>query len=246
MLDYTITGLRKIILTCFFWSVIGVANLIAVIIIIPQWLLGEPKSKIRDTIEFVIAEIPTVAMRIMNLWKVEYKYNITSKHKYNESFVIVANHISLIDTIFTAQLPYDKVYTWKHKWAYAPVFGQLCLMAGHITIDPTNTESKRQAIQKSKTYLSCGKSVIFYPEGTRNRKDPTELMPFKTGAFRVAHQTRTKILPVTIIGTQQACNGFVCDVGSIKIIIDDPIEVTDVETGILKVREIMETNISKY
>ena len=45
-------------------------------------------------------------------------------------------------------------------------------------------------------------SVFFFPEGTRS---PTgELLPFKDGAFRLAVETGTPILPLAIHGTRHA------------------------------------------
>ena len=40
---------------------------------------------------------------------------------------------------------------------------------------------------------------MIFPEGTINRTDDT-IMPFKTGAVRMAYSTNSKIIPFTITG----------------------------------------------
>lgn len=237
--------IRKTIITIYFWTIIAITNLIATIIIIPYWLVGGSQKEIRGIIEMVTAKFPTQIMRLSGIWSVEYIDRREEKKYYKGSYVIVSNHVSLIDTMFIAQLPFDKIFTWKKKWSYLPMFGQICLMAGHITIDPSCPTSKRNAITKSETYLGIGSSIIFYPEGTRSKCEG-KLLPFRTGAFRVAKSSHKKILPVTLVGTNKGCNGWVCDVASIKIIIDDPIIVSDTDISIQKVRAIMEENYQEY
>lgn len=87
-----------------------------------------------------------------------------------------------------------------------------------------------------------GGSVLFYPEGTRGKK-PLELLPFKTGAFRVADYVKCKILPITLINTHKACNRGICDIADIKIIIDEPFNVLDIKNTVEKTRHVMLNNI---
>ena len=242
---------RKFIITIYFWLVVVMCNIVAIIIIIPSWLVGLPAKQIRYQIEFLIGKITSVLMESLGIWTITYIDNRKNNRvDDNQSYVIISNHKSLIDTIFTAQISYDKVYTWKKKWSYVPGFGQLCLLGNHITIDTSNPNSKKNAVDVSVEFLEEGTSVMFYPEGTRNNTSDI-LLPFKTGAFRVAAKSNKKILPVTLVGTKNACNGFVCDAADIKIIIDDPIEVgtgpnKSISDCIEKIRSVMRVNINNY
>jgi 1-acyl-sn-glycerol-3-phosphate acyltransferase len=244
MLENKSNIIKRLCITLYFWLLIVITNIIAGSILLIEILLQlniYNQNHVRYIIENIIAKNCINLMVFANLWSVEYIDNRTDKININEKYIIVCNHLSIIDTIFTSQLPFDKIYTWKKKWAYTPIFGQLCLLGGHITIDTNDILSRQNAIQQSIKCLESELSVLFYPEGTRN-KIPNTLMPFKTGAFRVAKETSVKILPVTIMGTDQGCNGFICDVAKIKIIIDDPITVVDIDTAITEVREIMMNN----
>ena len=56
-------------------------------------------------------------------------------------------------------------------------------------------------LQCEKT-LAQGSSVYFFPEGTRSKTGL--LKQFKTGAFILAHKTKSPILPIVINGTKNA------------------------------------------
>lgn len=240
MITIVTTIFRKSIVTIYYWFWVVVGNILGLAIIVPGRLLGASERWARRMITLLIAELPVGMMRITGFWKVEYIDNRTSNIR--GPYIIVSNHISLVDTAFTAMLPLDIIYTWKKKWSYTPGFGWLCLMAGHITIDPKSDESKRNAIIQSEKHIKSGNNVLFYPEGTRN-KDPKSLLPFKTGAFRVAKAGNVKIIPVTLVGTYDGCKQGICDYATIKVIIDNPVAISDVSEGVNLVRDIILNNL---
>jgi len=59
-------------------------------------------------------------------------------------------------------------------------------------------------MDKAANAVKEGNSMILFPEGTRTRDG--NLQPFKTGAFRLALDTKSPILPIVIIGTYYAIN----------------------------------------
>lgn len=234
---------QKYIITGIFWFYIVITNIISLLVIVPYYILTKDSRGSRFLIKKIIAEFTTEVMTELKWWNIE----IIDKRrdKKDGPYIIVSNHVSIVDTLFTVLLPFDDiVYTWKKKWSYVPGFGWLCLLANHITVD-NSEESKKKALIKSKDELNKESCVLFYAEGTRNLTGKG-LLPFKTGAFRLAKETNRKIIPITLIGTDKACSGFACDIANIKIVIDDPIQVNSVEEGINSVRKVIEANLAEY
>ncbi len=234
--------LRKLLITIYFWTLASVGCFAALIIIVPPWIMGAPQWWCRQMIEIIMAGFPSFMMRLVGIWSFEYIDN--RKEKIKGPYVIVVNHLSVIDTVFMAMIPFDTKFTWKKKWSYVPIFGWLCLLAGHIAIDCSNDESKKNALKRSRETLEDGYSMIFYSEGTRGQ-NPATLLKLKTGAFRVAKSAKKKIIPITIIGTYDACARGVCDTAIIKIIIDEPVDYDeDITIPISQIKNIIQNNIN--
>jgi 1-acyl-sn-glycerol-3-phosphate acyltransferase len=65
-----------------------------------------------------------------------------------------------------------------------------------------DVRSRAEALEGIRDRLAKTVSVMVMPEGTRSRTD--DLLPFRDGAFRVAIETGTPILPVAVAGTRHA------------------------------------------
>jgi 1-acyl-sn-glycerol-3-phosphate acyltransferase len=68
-----------------------------------------------------------------------------------------------------------------------------------IAIDRSNPEKARQSMEKARTVMENGYSFGVFAEGTRAM--PGELLPFKKGAFHLALQTGSRIIPVAFRNT---------------------------------------------
>lgn len=237
--------INKTLITIYFWVWVVIGVTIGTIVIIPAWLLGASKKWCRRYIEIILAGIPYHMMKIAGFWNVEWIDNRINTDDTQTTCVVVSNHLSASDTIFTALLPFDKIYTWNKVWSKVPFFGWLCLMAGHITVDSKSQVSKRAVVETSIKHLRDGKNILFYAEGKRS-STPKSVLPFKTGAFRVAKEVGVPILPITLIGTYDACNRGICDYADLKIIIDEYIKSDEIDMTIDKVRGIIQYNISDY
>ena len=80
-----------------------------------------------------------------------------------------------------------------------PVLGWYLRMAGYITVNRGNEESKAEMLERSYQCLKQGISIMIFPEGTRSVDG--EIGFFKRGAFQLAIQAGVPILPVVIDGT---------------------------------------------
>jgi 1-acyl-sn-glycerol-3-phosphate acyltransferase len=93
---------------------------------------------------------------------------------------------------------------WLSKEAFFkyPFVGWLMRMAGDIKLVRGKHESVTEAMDACRDRLSKGVSVMIFPEGTRSHDG--ELRKFKNGAFRLAIETGTSILPLALNGTYSA------------------------------------------
>lgn len=147
----------------------------------------------------------------------------------NQSYVVTANHQSLIDIyVLNGYLSLDFKWVMKQELKKVPILGMACVKMGHIIIDRSNTKAAQESINKARTSIERGNSVVFFPEGTRSLDG--QLLPFKKGAFRLATELKLPVLPITIQGTKDILPASTKNwhPGRIKMRILDPITAEEV------------------
>jgi 1-acyl-sn-glycerol-3-phosphate acyltransferase len=150
----------------------------------------------------------------------------------NQSYVIVANHLSTYD-IFALYgwLGIDFKWVMKKEIKKYPGVGFGSRAVGHIFIDRSSSKEAIKTINDARRKIVNGTSVIFFPEGTRSKTK--ELLPFKKGAFRLAFDLNLPILPITINGTDKVfpTGTFNLFPGKIDIIVHEPIDINKYQEG---------------
>lgn len=120
-----------------------------------------------------------------------------------QSYVVVSNHQSLFDIlVLYGWLDIDFRWVMKQELRSIVGLGAACEKLGHIYIDRSDHQAAIESINAARDRITCGTSVLFFPEGTRSNNG--RLKRFKKGAFRFALDTGLPVLPVTVDG--------VCDV----------------------------------
>jgi 1-acyl-sn-glycerol-3-phosphate acyltransferase len=114
-------------------------------------------------------------------------------------FVVVANHQSILDILLLSRLPREMKWIAKEELFRIPWVGWMLRMSGDIAIRRGDPESGGEALARAREYLARGMSVMIFPEGTRSKKGT--LLPFKSGAFRLALDAGAPVLPVAVHGT---------------------------------------------
>ncbi|MCA1582597.1 MAG: 1-acyl-sn-glycerol-3-phosphate acyltransferase [Acidobacteria bacterium] len=110
--------------------------------------------------------------------------------------VFVSNHQSIMDLlVYGAIVPRRTVAVGKREISKIPLFGWFFRASGNLVIERGNSEAAREMLAAAARRLKEeGVSVWFMPEGTRNAG--RELLPFKTGAFRLAAAAGVPVVPV--------------------------------------------------
>lgn len=118
-----------------------------------------------------------------------------------QRYIIVANHNSGIDIPTLYYIPLNFRWVSKREVFRAPFFGQFLWLHGDICINRGHaTEAMDQLLRDGRKWIARGASVAVFPEGTRSKDG--EIHRFKAGAFSLAKQTGTAILPVVLDGTR--------------------------------------------
>ena len=115
-------------------------------------------------------------------------------------YVAVSNHESYADIFLISHFPWEMKWLSKDAVFKIPVMGWLMRMAGDVPIKRGNRDSVLTALAECRKRLQNRVSVMIFPEGTRA---PTAVMlPFKDGAFKLAVETGSPILPIAVAGTR--------------------------------------------
>ena len=125
------------------------------------------------------------------------------------TYVLVANHLSLLDILVMFRLFRDFKWVSKAEIFKVPAVGWNMSLNRYIPLKRGNRESIKEMMTACETTLNNGSSIMMFPEGTRSKTG--ELRDFKPGAFELARKTETAIVPLVIRGTHDALpkHGFV-------------------------------------
>jgi 1-acyl-sn-glycerol-3-phosphate acyltransferase len=154
------------------------------------------------------------------------------KIRRDEAYVIVANHLSLLDILVLFRLFSHFKWVSKIENFRVPFVGWNMSLNSYIKLKRGDRASVIEMMKACGRALDDGNSIMMFPEGTRS---PTgQLRAFKPGAFELALKNKRPILPIVIQGTADALpkRGFVLrGRHPIRITILDEIPTTAFEGG---------------
>ena len=117
----------------------------------------------------------------------------------NQTFVIMANHVSFLDVF---AIP--SVITGKFSGIAAsknfkiPIYSIFLKKLKVISIDRSNREQSIKGVKQAEKLLKEGYHIAILPEGTRTKTG--NLGEFKKGGFHLAINTKSSILPIVTKG----------------------------------------------
>lgn len=182
-----------------FWALI-----IFIITILPvallMWIIGVVNEPKRTKIFRIISKIWIRLFFILTGCglKIIGKNNF----KPGEKYIVTCNHNSFMDVpVTTPFIPGANKTIAKAEMAKIPIFG-LVYKRGSVLVDRKDKNSRMDSFRKMKEVLNLGMHICIYPEGTRNKTD-LPLKEFHNGAFRLAVETGTSILPTLLFNTKK-------------------------------------------
>ncbi|MDP1900363.1 MAG: AMP-binding protein [Rubrivivax sp.] len=119
----------------------------------------------------------------------------------NGPLIVVANHASYVDSILLgAVLPPRFGFAAKRELGEVPLLGAALRRLGMAFVERSHAAQGVEDTRALQARVRAGDSLVFFPEGTFQRA--SGLQPFKLGAFVVAAETATPLVPVTLNGTR--------------------------------------------
>lgn len=135
------------------------------------------------------------------VWRIRFIGKETIPKNFDGGLLIVSNHQTYLDPFWISipvkldlrYMAWDKAFEWFFV-------GWLIRNLGSF---PVNTSfGSRKSYVQSVRFLREGKTLMVFPEAAREFADG-KLLPFKTGAAKLALQADVPILPVTIRGANR-------------------------------------------
>jgi 1-acyl-sn-glycerol-3-phosphate acyltransferase len=172
------------------------------------------------------------------LARAAYRIEIAGTDRIPESgpCILVANHESIIDPfILGLATPRPIRYMAKAElWRTAPV---RALMEGFGTFPVERGSGDGLAMTRAGRLLADGEVLGIFPQGTCL---PYRRRPFMRGAARLALATGTPVVPVALVGTEQALRPRRPKVGfpRIRVLVARPLEVAKQRPTLIAAREL--------
>ncbi len=197
--------ITKILLEIFarIWALWGLTTFLItfLIIFIPSMLTHLIKGKKGQTAFILISKI------WMKTWLTiiccPLKIVGLENFKKGKAAIITFNHNTLLDVPITCPfIPGANKTIAKDSFAKIPLFGQF-YSKGAVLVNRKSDKSRRQSFDKMKQVLNQGMHMSIFPEGTRN-KSKDLIKPFYDGAFKLAVDTKSIIIPGLLFNTNKA------------------------------------------
>ncbi|MBB2146108.1 1-acyl-sn-glycerol-3-phosphate acyltransferase [Pedobacter sp. LMG 31464] len=179
----------------------------------------------------------------------------TNKHLINREVphIYVGNHGSYLDAIAVCiSVPQYFSPLGKIEMAKVPVFGWIYKRIV-VMIDRSSKESRERSVAALKRDIANGQSILIFPEGTMNKSD-APLSEFYDGAFKIAIETQTPLMPFVMINNKKLLprvHPLKAHPGLLTTVFITPVDVKGLQLEDLamlkqKVYTLMEEAILKY
>jgi len=160
------------------------------------------------------------------LWVSRVKVVVEGLEKLDphQSYVLVANHASLMDTpLVLGHIPLQFRFFAKKGLFLIPFLGTHLRRAGHLPVVRGDARASLKTLAAGARLLQKrGVSILVFPEGGRS---PADLREFKDGAAYIAIKAGVPAVPIGITGTRQVLpmGSSYIRAGCVRLCIGDPI-----------------------
>jgi 1-acyl-sn-glycerol-3-phosphate acyltransferase len=187
-------------LSMVFWLFMTVSSIVLFPVAVLIWLVTWPFDRRLRVLHQFTCFWASLYTWLNPAWRVR----VEDLHKIcpDETYVMVANHQSLLDILVMFRIFAHFKWVSKIENFRVPFIGWNMTMNRYIKLRRGNKASVIQMMRACEKTLAQGNSIMMFPEGTRSHDG--RLKRFKPGAFELAKDTGTAILPIVVEGTANA------------------------------------------
>lgn len=190
-------GPLQLVLAVYVWTVIPLLTVFfgsLTVLLAPVAMLTDKRRNILHSVATLWAKCIVWS----NPWwtfKIKGVENLPSSA---QPVVYVSNHQSQADILTVFLI--NRQFRWLAKDVLfkIPFLGWAMTAAGYVPVKRGDKRSHAKCFRLAREHLSRGTSMLFFPEGTRSRDG--RLLPFKSGAFKLAKECNVPVLPITLEG----------------------------------------------
>lgn len=198
--------LRPLLSTAY-WVFLTLSSILLFPVAVAVWLVTAPFDRRKVVLHRFTCFWASLYTWINPAWPV----TVVGREKIrpDTAYVMVANHLSLLDILVLFRLFSHYKWVSKIENFRIPCVGWNMRLNGYVELRRGDRESVLEMMRRCEEVLRSGSSIMMFPEGTRS---PTGRMRgFKPGAFELALRTQSPILPIVVRGTADVLpkRGFV-------------------------------------
>ncbi|MDA0667188.1 MAG: lysophospholipid acyltransferase family protein [Planctomycetota bacterium] len=205
------------ILPAFLWAFGHITFLIIALFVAPRWSKNHRQSLLRAW-----------GRGLCWLFGIKLELHGLENRDFVGAKILAVNHVSLVDLfVWSAIWCHPGSILYKREFGRIPLMGRVMRMLGFIEVDRGNREAARASLAlAAKRIREEGLTIWIAPEGTRSRLGG--LQEFKMGAFHLAMQTQSPIVPSIMRGAEKVnpMGSFIMRSGTVRIDFLPPIPTT--------------------
>jgi 1-acyl-sn-glycerol-3-phosphate acyltransferase len=194
-----------------------------------EWLIARRHPEHADTTRLHLVQWAFRCITVLSGVRLTVKGQ--EKIPKDRSVLYIANHRSFFDIVVTYPLFPDLTgFIAKDILRKIPAFGLWMKRVHCLFLDRKDLKRGLKTILDAIEKVKNGISIVIFPEGTRNRQaDPTSLLPFRDGSFKIAQKAGCPIVPIAIIGTEKAFENHIPWIRSteVTVVFGDPIDINE-------------------
>lgn len=192
--------MKRSVLSVWAWLTFGIIIIIWTPLVFVVWVTTTPFDKGRYATGYTFRRLCVLHQVLNPLWTFRTGGQLPDNKRH--PYVMVSNHESFVDMLLISHLKIEMKWLGKKSLFRIPLAGWMMRMSGDVSLVRGDRASGSAALEQCKVWLDRRVSVMIFPEGTRSTTG--ELRAFKDGAFRLAIETGTPILPMAVHGTLTA------------------------------------------